>query len=51
MAQLKEFLTTPPILTSTTKGETLLLHIVATSHTVSVALVVEREKEGHTLKV
>ncbi|XP_066385022.1 uncharacterized protein [Miscanthus floridulus] len=32
-------------------GETLLLYTAATPHTVSVALVVEREEEGHILMV
>ena len=32
-------------------GETLLLYTATTPHTVSVALVVEREEEGHVLKV
>jgi hypothetical protein len=39
------------VLTSPSMGETLLLYTAATLHTVSVALVVECEKEGHLLKV
>ena len=31
--------------------ETLLIYIVATSHVVSIAIVVEREEAGHTYKV
>ena len=34
-----------------TDGELLLLYIVATTQVVSATLVVEREEEGHTLKV
>ena len=41
--QLKDFLTTPPILTALEDGETLLLYIAETKHVVSTALVVERD--------
>ena len=44
-------LTTPPVLTSPSEGETLLLYTAATPHAVSSTLVVEREEEGHALKV
>ena len=44
-------MTTPPVLTSPSTGDTLLLYTAATPHTVSVAMVVEREEEGHVLKV
>ena len=40
-----------PILVPSTDREPLLLYIVATMQVVSAALVVEREEEGHTLKV
>ena len=40
-----------PILVPPTDGEPLLLYIVATTQVASVALVVEREEEGHALKV
>ena len=40
-----------PILVPPTDGEPLLLYIAATTQVVSAALVVEREEEGHTLKV
>ena len=49
--QLKDFLTTPPILTALEDGETLLLYIAATTHVVSTALVIERDKPGHVYKV
>ena len=50
LTRLKDFLTTPPVQTSPSSGETLLLYTVATLHTISAALVVQRE-EGHILKV
>ena len=40
-----------PILVLPTDGEPLLLYISATTQVVSAALVVEREEEGHALKV
>ena len=49
--QLKDFLTTPPVLTAPDDGETLLLYIAATTHVVSTALVVERDEPGHVYKV
>ena len=39
--QLKDFLTTPPILTAPEDGETLLLYIAATTHVVSTIVVIE----------
>ena len=39
------------ILIPLTNGEPLLLYIAATTQVVSAALVVEREEEGHALKV
>ena len=48
---VKLLLTKAPILVPPTDGESLLLYIAATTQVVSVALVVEREEEGHTLKV
>jgi hypothetical protein len=49
--KVKEFLMKAPILVPPTDGELLLLYIAATTQVVSAALVVEREEEGHTLKV
>ena len=49
--QLKEFLTTPPVLTALKDGETLLLYIVATTHVVSTTLIIERDEPGHVYKV
>ena len=48
---VKQLLTKAPILVPPTDGEPLLLCIVATMQVVSAALVVEREEEGHALKV
>ena len=48
---VKLLLTKALILVPLADGESLLLYIVATTQVVSAALVVEREEEGHTLKV
>ena len=48
---VKWLLTKTSILVPLTNGEQLLLYIAATMQVVSAALVVEREEEGHTLKV
>ena len=48
---VKLLLTRPLILVPPSNGESLLLYIAATTQVVSAALVVEREEEGHTLKV
>ena len=48
---IKMLLTKAPILVPPTDGESLLLYIVATMQVVSATLVVEREEEGHALKV
>ena len=48
---VKQLLTKAPILVPPTEGEPLLLYIAATMQVVSAALVVEREEEGHALKV
>ena len=48
---VKLLLTRPPILVPPSNGEPLLLYIAATMQVVSVALVVEREEEGHALRV
>ena len=41
--ELKDFLTTPPVLTAPEDGEVLLLYIAATTSVVSTFLVVERD--------
>ena len=48
---VKLLLTRPSILVPLSDGESLLLYIAATTQVVSAALVVEREQEGHALKV
>src|SRR5438128_1049955 len=49
--ELKKFLTKPPVLVLPMPEEPLLLYIAATSHMVSIAIVVERQEEGHIQKV
>src|SRR6266498_758960 len=49
--ELKEFLTNPPALVPSMPEEPLLLYIAATSHVVSMAIVVERQEEGHIQKI
>src|SRR5438132_1674699 len=49
--ELKEFLTNPPVLVPPMPEEPLLLYIVAASHVVSMAIVVERQEEGHIQKI
>ena len=48
---VKQLLKKAPILVPPTNGEPLLLYIAATTQVVNTALVVEREEEGHALKV
>ena len=48
---VKLLLTKAPILVPPSNGEALLPYIAATTQVVSTALVVEREEEGHALKV
>ena len=48
---IKLLLTKAPILVPPIDGESLLLYIASTTQVVSAALVVEREEEGHALKV
>jgi hypothetical protein len=48
---LKIYLTSSPILTPPKKNEDMILYISTTSTVVSVAIVVEREEEGHVYKV
>jgi hypothetical protein len=51
LAQLKDFLPKPPVLTAPRKGEQLLLYLAATTHVVSTAIIVERQEDGHTYPV
>ena len=48
---VKQLLTKALILVPLTDGEPLLLYIAATMQVVCATLVVEREEEGHALKV
>ena len=48
---VKLLLTRAPILVPPSSGESLLLYIAATPQVVSATLVVEREEQGHALKV
>jgi hypothetical protein len=49
--QLKEFLTSPPVLIAPKKDDVLFLYIAATDRVVSTVIVVEREEPGHVYKV
>jgi dsDNA-binding SOS-regulon protein len=51
LAQLKDFLSKPPVLTSPRKKEQLLLYLAATTHVVSTAIVVERQEDSHAYPV
>jgi hypothetical protein len=45
-AELKQFFTSPLVLTVPKEGETLLLYIAATNQVVSTAIIIEREEVG-----
>jgi hypothetical protein len=51
LAQLKDFLSKPPVLTAPCKSEQLLLYLAATTHVVSTAIVVEWQEDSHTYPV
>jgi hypothetical protein len=51
LAQLKDFLSKPPILTAPRKNEQLQLYLVATTHVVSTAIIIERQEDDHTYPV
>jgi hypothetical protein len=51
LAQLKDFLSKPPVLTDSRKKEQLLLYLVATTQVVSSAIIVERQEDGHAYPV
>jgi hypothetical protein len=51
LAQLKDFLSKPPVLMAPRKGEQLLLYLAATNHVVSTAIVVEWQEDGHAYPV
>jgi hypothetical protein len=51
LAQLKDFLSKPPVITAPRKGEQLLLYLAATTHVVSTAIIVERQEDGHAYPI
>jgi hypothetical protein len=51
LAQLKDFLPKPPVLTAPRKKEQLLLYLATTTHVVSTAIVVERQEDGYAYPV
>jgi hypothetical protein len=51
LAQLKDFLSKPPVLTAPRKKEQILLYLAVTTHVVSTAIVVERQEDGHAYPV
>jgi hypothetical protein len=51
IAQLKDFLSEPPVLIAPRKGEQLLLYLTTTTHVVSTAIIVERQEDGHAYPV
>jgi hypothetical protein len=51
LAQLKDFLSKPPVLTTPRKGEQLLLYLAATTHVVSIAIVIEWQEDDHAYLV
>jgi hypothetical protein len=51
LAQLKDFLSKPPVLTAPRKSEQLLLYLAATTHVVSTAIIVEWQEDGRAYPV
>jgi hypothetical protein len=51
LAQLKDVLSKPPVLTAPRKKEQLLLYLTVSAHVVSTAIVVERQEESHAYPV
>jgi hypothetical protein len=51
LAQLKDFLSKPPVLTAPRKKEQLLLYLAVTTHVVSTAIAVERQEDDHAYPV
>src|SRR5438132_11998299 len=49
--ELKKFLTKHPVLVPPMLEEPLLLYIATTSYVISIAIIVERQEEGHIQKV
>jgi hypothetical protein len=51
LAQLKDVLSKPPVLTAPRKKEELLLYLTVSAHVVNTAIVVERQEESHAYRV
>jgi ribonuclease HI len=51
LAQLKDFLSKPSVLTAPRKSEQLLLYLAVTTHVVSTAIIVEWQEVGHAYPV
>jgi hypothetical protein len=51
LAQLKDFVSKPPVLTAPCKNEQLLLYHAMTTHVVSTAIIVEWQEDGHAYPV
>jgi hypothetical protein len=51
LAQLKDFLSKPPVLTAPRKGEQLLRYLATTTHVVSTAIIIERQEDGQAYPV
>jgi dsDNA-binding SOS-regulon protein len=51
LAQLKDLLSKPPVLTAPRKKEQLLLYLAATTHVISTAIVVEWQEDSHAYPV
>jgi hypothetical protein len=51
LAQLKDFISKPPVLTAPRKKEQLMLYLAVTTHVVSSSIVVERQEDGHAYPV
>jgi hypothetical protein len=51
LAQLKDFLSKPPVLTTARKKEKLLLYLAVITHVVSTAIVVEWQEDDHAYPV
>jgi hypothetical protein len=51
LGNLKALLTNTPISVPPSKGEALLLYVVATTQVVTATIVVERREEGHALPI
>jgi hypothetical protein len=51
LAQLKDFLSRPPVLTAPRKKVQLLLYLAATTHMISTAIIVERQEDGQAYPV